>query len=64
MNYQRWTKEEEDYLRTAYKTLSIAQIARNFYYYFYIERSESSIRNKACYMGLYRPDGLKRVPND
>ncbi len=64
INHQRWTKEEEDYLRIAYKSLSISEIVRNFYYYFYIERSESSIRNKVCSMGLKREDGLKRINND
>ena len=60
-NHDRWKKDEIQYLRNNYNNFSIKDLVTHFYNYFYVERSESSIRNKAFFMGLKRNPNNKRL---
>jgi len=43
---RRWTKEEDDYIRANYKTLSVRDIAKN------LERTEKATRNRIERLGI------------
>jgi hypothetical protein len=58
---QTWALDEIEYLKNNYNNFSIKVLVEHFYNYFYVERSESSIRNKAFFMGLKRLDSNKRI---
>ena len=56
-NHQVWQEDEIDYLRGNYNKVLVI----HFCNYFYVDRSESSIRNKAFFMGLKRESNNKRL---
>ena len=60
-NHQVWQEDEIDYLRGNYNNFSIKVLVIHFCNYFYVDRSESSIRNKAFFMGLRRKSDNKRL---
>jgi hypothetical protein len=58
---QTWTFEETQYLIKHYNSFSIKELVNHYFYYFYVERSISSIRNKAFFLGLRRLPNKKRI---
>lgn len=49
---KNWQKDEINYLKQYYKKLSIQDIQKYLYSYFYVNRSIGSIRVKAHRLGI------------